>query len=128
MSNTDTITAYKGNLTQVFTRKSWEILGSDKYGWELIPEAPKEIAALVVSDKDDAGESLCAHCKGSGIDPLRTWRHCHDCDGKGICLSEKLDVSVVEHLQDDAGEPLPEAQKEKSAGIPKQTRKSKKRR
>lgn len=80
MSNTDTITAYKGNLTQVFTRKSWEILGSDKYGWELIPEAPKEIALLVSNAKDDAGDAL------------------------------------------------PEAPIEQIAGIPKQTRKSKKRR
>ena len=128
MSNTDTITAYKGNLTQVFTRKSWEILGSDKYGWELIPEAPKEIAALVVSDKEDEGELLCAHCKGSGIDPLRTWRHCNDCDGKGICLSEKLDVSVLEQLQDGSVDALPEAQKQKIEEVPKQTRKSKKRR
>lgn len=80
MSNTDTITAYKGNLTQTFTRKSWDILGSDKYGWTLIPEPPKEIAALVSSAQDDAGDSL------------------------------------------------QEAPKEQSAGVPKQTRKSKKRR
>lgn len=96
MSNTDTITAYKGNLTQVFTRKSWEILGSDKYGWELIPEVPKEVRNAKYSPPDR------------------------------VPVGGVLEFSSS--AQDDAGDALPEAPIEQSAGIPKQTRKSKKRR
>lgn len=37
------VTAYKGQLTQRFTRKSWEVMGTDKCGWALVPEVPKEL-------------------------------------------------------------------------------------
>lgn len=46
--NQDTIIAYKGNLTQEFTRVSWEVMGTDKYGWSLIPEVPKEVREAVL--------------------------------------------------------------------------------
>ena len=39
----DFVTAYKGHLTKRFTRKSWNIMGTDKYGWALVPEVPKEV-------------------------------------------------------------------------------------
>jgi len=42
----DFVTAYKGSLTKRFTRRSWNAMGTDKYGWLLVPEAPKEVAGL----------------------------------------------------------------------------------
>ena len=113
MSNTDTITAYKGNLTQTFTRKSWEILGSDKYGWELIPEVPKEVLSKFNQrESAEDAEKRAANAKYSPPDRVPVG---------GI-------LDFASSAQDDAGDSLPEAPKEQSAGVPKQTRKSKKRR
>lgn len=75
MKNRDFVTAYKGNITQQFTRTSWEVMGTDKYGWVLVPEVPKEVAnipaPLIVSAENvdnvtEAAETLPA------IQPAKT--------------------------------------------------------
>jgi len=43
----DFVTAYRNGKQQRFTRRSWEVMGTDKYGWALVPDAPKEVSRLV---------------------------------------------------------------------------------
>lgn len=64
MKNTEFVTAYKGNQVQNFTRKSWDVLGTDKLGWSLIPEAPKEVAAL--AEKINNNESTATNDVSDG--------------------------------------------------------------
>jgi hypothetical protein len=106
MRNTDTITAYKGNQTQVFTRVSWDILGSDKYGWSLIPEVPKEVLSKFqsIESKDDAEK--------------------RDADSPRVLLGG----DTYPTTQHGAGESLPEAPKVQGESAKPPTRKSKKRR
>ena len=44
------ITAIRNGVTREFTRKMWDLMGTDKYGWELaekaMPQTPKEVAGL----------------------------------------------------------------------------------
>ena len=46
------ITAIRNGATREFTRKMWDLMGTDKYGWELaekaVPQTPKEVAGLTV--------------------------------------------------------------------------------
>ncbi len=42
----DTIIAWKNGVRKVWTRKQWDILGTDKYGWVEEPELPKEVSLL----------------------------------------------------------------------------------
>ena len=41
------ITTYKNGQEKVWTRRQWEILGSDKHGWVVVPQTPKEVAQVV---------------------------------------------------------------------------------
>lgn len=43
----DTIIAWKNGVRKVWTRKQWDILGTDKYGWVEEPELPKEVAVAI---------------------------------------------------------------------------------
>lgn len=45
------LTAKRNGLEKKFTRKQWDNLGTDKYGWELVPETPKEVAPLIGSNE-----------------------------------------------------------------------------
>lgn len=45
------MTAKRNGLEKKFTRKQWDNLGTDKYGWELVPETPKEVAPLIGSNE-----------------------------------------------------------------------------
>lgn len=47
MKDAELVTAYRGNVTRQFTRRNWDILGTDTYGWQLVPEVPKEVAAAI---------------------------------------------------------------------------------
>lgn len=38
--------ATKNGRVKYFTLKQWSVLGTDKYGWILEPEIPKEVAAI----------------------------------------------------------------------------------
>lgn len=56
------ITAIRNGVKQEFTRKMWDLMGTDKYGWELlekaVPQIPKEVAkahTLTVADSEDRG-------------------------------------------------------------------------
>lgn len=40
------IKATKNGLEQTFTDRQWDVMGTDKYGWEIVPEVPKEVVAL----------------------------------------------------------------------------------
>ena len=51
MEASDILIAEKNGMTKQFTRKQWDNLGTDKYGWELVPETPKEVAPLVESNE-----------------------------------------------------------------------------
>ena len=53
MTESEVLTAQRNGLTQTFTRRQWEIMGTDKYGWELIPETPKEVAGLAVKAHEE---------------------------------------------------------------------------
>lgn len=39
-------TVVKNGKTRFVTHREWDILGTDKYGWEPMPETPKEVAAI----------------------------------------------------------------------------------
>lgn len=47
------ITAIRNGVKQEFTRKMWDLMGTDKYGWELaekaVPQTPKEVAGLTAA-------------------------------------------------------------------------------
>ena len=40
----DQVVTWKGELRKVWTRKAWDNLGTDKYGWVEEPAMPKELA------------------------------------------------------------------------------------
>ena len=63
------VTAYRGNQTKQFTLKSWNVMGTDKYGWTLVPEVPKEVAETHKIALSASGENstLEAHIKDIGI-------------------------------------------------------------
>lgn len=46
------ITAIRNGVKQEFTRKMWDLMGTDKYGWELlekaVPPVPKEVEAAII--------------------------------------------------------------------------------
>ena len=46
-TNSDILTATRNGVSRTFTRRMWDIMGTDKYGWVLEPEVPKEVAELV---------------------------------------------------------------------------------
>jgi len=54
----DFVTAYRGDQTKRFTRRSWDVMGTDKYGWSLVPEVPKEVAEIVNAEDVSAKEPL----------------------------------------------------------------------
>lgn len=41
------VITWKNGVRKVWTRKQWDILGTDKYGWVEEPELPKEVAAAI---------------------------------------------------------------------------------
>lgn len=41
------IRTYKNGQEKEWSAQQWAILGSDKYGWEIVPEVPKEILGKV---------------------------------------------------------------------------------
>lgn len=43
----DFIKTYRNGVEKVWSRKQWDTLGSDKYGWEPIPDIPKEVAEKI---------------------------------------------------------------------------------
>ena len=57
------ITAIRNGVAREFTRKMWDLMGTDKYGWELlekaVPQTPKEVAGLTAAQafKDVLAES-----------------------------------------------------------------------
>lgn len=55
MKQGDYVTAYKGSVTQQFTRRSWDVMGTDKCGWAIVPDVPKEI---LTSANSVAGDEL----------------------------------------------------------------------
>ena len=56
----DTVTAYKGELKQVFSRRSWELLGDNTFGWTLVPDVPKEVKQAVQSQPQQEPETAPA--------------------------------------------------------------------
>jgi hypothetical protein len=40
------IKAIKNGAPQIFTDRQWDVMGTDKYGWEIVPEIPKEVASM----------------------------------------------------------------------------------
>lgn len=47
MEESKIVTAIRAGVTKVFTQKQWDVMGTDKYGWEIVvhaPETPKEVA------------------------------------------------------------------------------------
>lgn len=47
--STELLKAWKNGICQHFTRRQWEVLGTDKYGWVLEPAVPKEVAAIAAA-------------------------------------------------------------------------------
>ena len=57
-SKQEILKAWKNGVCQRFTRHQWEIMGSDKYGWVLEPEVPKEVrgAGVVTTHTFKSGD------------------------------------------------------------------------
>ena len=43
----DIVTAHRSGQTRTFPRRVWDMMGEGHCGWELIPQIPKEVAAVV---------------------------------------------------------------------------------
>ena len=51
----DFVTAHRNGQTREFTRRVWDMMGEGHCGWELIPQVPKEVAA-VVAQRSESGQ------------------------------------------------------------------------
>ena len=47
MEASNDVLAVKNGMERKFTRRQWDIMGTDKYGWEVVPTVPKEVADKV---------------------------------------------------------------------------------